>query len=282
MITINHILDRRDTMKKYFSAGICLLLLILISPQVFGETINFGDTNRYWPGWQSNLAGTYGASYQTFDNTLNSTDHYGTPDILGGTAIINNGSLTNLTFNVKNTNAGVLWGPSSPGVPYLMPADLFIDTNDDRIWDYVVNLIGSNNDVGDYGLYPISQPLNATSGYDKSTGFFWSDRRYGHPIGETVTGAQAHTYNVTFGGWVDPGVGNTATVTFDFTQGGIPLVGSEFAIGWTVNCANDVIYEELNHQVPEPANLLLLGLGLIGLAGIGRKSLFAKRSVENI
>ena len=65
----------------------------------------------------------------------------------------------------------------------------------------------------------------------------------------------------------------------DFLAIEMPLPGewagyNSLGFHWAMTCANDVI--EGGAPVPEPATMCLLGIGLIGLGGYGRRKLFKR------
>ena len=68
-------------------------------------SFSFGDSSYYWPGWNNG----------TGDDTK---DTIGTPNFIGGKAVIENGLLTDLVFD--RTAGTSLYSLLSPG-------DLFID-----------------------------------------------------------------------------------------------------------------------------------------------------------
>jgi hypothetical protein len=238
---------------------LCLLVLLvfpLLVSQAMGAPITFGDTQKYWPGWRN---------WTSDDNT----DYIGTPNFTGGYAnIYDSGYLKSLTFNIKNPSNSGSWG-------ILMPGDLFIDADADHTWDYTVNLIkyeGGTWITGDNKLYSISQPLGGT-GYDMASMPGYGIRE-NHPVAYEGGTSIA---NINFSGWPTNPYPYTGTATFSFNDYLVPL-WENFTIGWTVQCANDVIYQTMTNPnpVPEPASMLLLGSGLIGMAAYGRKR-FAKK-----
>jgi hypothetical protein len=119
-------------------------------------------------------------------------------------------------------------------------------------WNYVVSYLATTVYVLDFGSIFMSGDENGR------WGGFRDDQAYRGGYGSVYADATAV---------LDFSLGDNSTLTFTF-----PNLGNVDRMGyhWTMACGNDVV-EGGGTSAPEPATMLLLGSGLLALAGYGRK-----------
>lgn len=217
------------------------VLFVLMAMPAMADVWTFGDTVNNWDGW-----GTY---------KENKLDVIGIPDITGGEAIVTGNSLQGVSFFFTvNQNQNLY--------PNLGSGDLFINTDNDNAWNYVVKL---NNDLS-ASVYEFQKSYTDTNNAYELGFYAGGDYRDNHPAWGNVSGSAIASG--TWSGMPDLNGGTTGTITI----AGLNLNFDTLTLGYTVSCANDVIMADTFSKTPIPGAVWLLGSGLLGLIGLRRRN----------
>jgi len=213
---------------------------------VNAATYTFDDLYTEWPGYETDL---------------NGEDTYGNPDILSLTVVTDDsGYLETITVNF---DADYGFGLSNEGdYNSLFINSQWQSTEQYDNWDYYFDISNSGS------LFP------AVSGYDltwQSWSYTYAEedgQRIGHPNGIDTDSILVDNDLWETIMWGINSDGSELLLSLSFTEEAIRL-GDEFVVGYNEYCANDNFL--VTAQVPLPTTILLLGSGLVCMAGVRKR-----------
>lgn len=214
----------------------------------------------------------------TIDDSYIGDDAHGYGDVIGNTGDFEISSAevtlsgTILTIEIYTTFAGKAdqklfpYNTGGLGIGY---GDLFLTTDYDTspdeatIWEYVFSLDNRWSDDGSGYLYALDGTDDILESGDFLSGAIFRDGQ------EVAINSDGQTVTKLLAGSFSSGSG---VITFTFDISGTTLVDADsIGIHWGMTCANDVI--EGAAAIPEPATLMLLGTGLLGIGLITKRKI---------